>query len=110
MCIDTKPAQKLYAQINPGYKPSAYNPIHFGGNLTHSSFFKKINEYLNFSNHIKEKNSKANKGISIIKKFYNFLPRNSGRNSLITIYKSFIQPHLDYGTIIFYLPENGSFC
>ena len=70
-------------------------PIHFWGNLTHASFFKKINEYLNFSNHIKEKISKANKGIGILRKFYNFLPRNSGRNSLITIYKSFIQPHLD---------------
>ena len=37
---------------------------------------------------------------------YNVLPRNF----LITIYKSFIRPHLDYGAIIFDQPENESFC
>ena len=46
-----------------------------------------LDEKLNFSNHIKEKISKANKGIGILRKLYNVLPRNS----LITIYKSFIQ-------------------
>ena len=65
-----------------------------------------LDEKLNFSNHIKEKISKANKGIGILRKLYNVLPRNS----LIKIYKSFIRPHLDYGAIIFNLPENESFC
>ena len=45
-----------------------------------------LDEKLNFSNHIKEKTSKANKGIGILRKLYKVLPRNS----LITIYKSFI--------------------
>ena len=49
------------------------------------------------SNHVKEKISEANKGIGILRKLDNVLPRNS----LITIYKSFIRPHLDYGAIIF---------
>ena len=49
---------------------------------------------------------KANKVIGILRKLYNVLPRNS----LITIYKSFIQPHLDYVAIIFDQPENKSFC
>ena len=40
------------------------------------------------------------------RKLYNVLPRNS----LITIYKSFIRPHLDYGAIIFDPPKNESFC
>ena len=31
-------------------------------------------------------------------------------NCLITIYKSFIRPHLDYGAIIFDQPENECFC
>ena len=65
-----------------------------------------LDEKLNFSNHIKEKISKANKGIGILRKLYNVLPRNS----LITIYKSFIRPHLDYGAIIFDQPEKESFC
>ena len=75
-----------------------------------SSFQKHLGIYLNeklgFSNHIKEKNSKANEGIGILGKLYNVLPRNS----LTKIYKSFIQPHLDYGAIIFGQPENESFC
>ena len=55
---------------------------------------------------LKKKISKENKGIGVLRKLYNVLPRNS----LITIYKSFIRPHLDYGAIIFDQPENESFC
>ena len=65
-----------------------------------------LDEKLNFSNHVKEKISKENKGIGILSNLYNVLPRNS----LITIYKPFIQPHLDYGAIIFDQLENESFC
>ena len=53
-----------------------------------------------------KKNSKVNKSIGILKKLYNVLPRNS----LIKIYKSFIQPPIDYGAIIFDQPENKSLC
>ena len=64
-----------------------------------------LDKKLNFSNHIKEKISKANKDIGILRKWYNGLPRNS----LITIYESFIWPHLDYGGIVFDQSENESF-
>ena len=50
--------------------------------------------------------SKANKGIEIIKRLSDILPRKS----LITIYKSFIRPHLDYCDFIFEQPNNESFC
>ena len=59
---------------------------------------------LNFKLHIKEKISKAMKGIYIIKKLSNVLPRKS------TIYKSFVRPHLDYGDLIYDQPNNESFC
>ena len=52
------------------------------------------------------KSLKANKGIGIIHKLTHVLPWLS----LVTIYKSFIQPHLDYGDIIYDLPNNESFC
>ena len=45
------------------------------------------------------------KGICI-KKLSNVLPRKS----LITIYKSFVRPHLDYGDMIYDQPNNESFC
>ena len=61
---------------------------------------------LNFKLHIKEKISKAMKGICIIKKLSNVLPRKS----LITIYKSFVRPHLDYSDLIYDQPNNESFC
>ena len=51
---------------------------------------------LNFKLHIKEKISKAMKGICIIKKLSNLLLRKS----FITIYKSFLRLHLDYGDLI----------
>ena len=61
---------------------------------------------LNFKLHIKEKSLKAMKEICIIKKLSSLLPRKS----LITIYKSFVRPHLDYGDLIYYQPNNESFC
>ena len=64
-----------------------------------------LDEKLNFQTHIKEKIAKANKGIGIIRKLAHVLPRES----LITIYKSFFRPHIDYGDIIYDKPNNDSF-
>ena len=41
-----------------------------------------------------------------MRKLQNIIPRNS----LLTIYKSFIRPHLDYGDIIYHQPNNVSLC
>ena len=65
-----------------------------------------LDEKLNFHDHINAKILKANKGIGIIKRLSNTLPRKS----LLTIYKSFIRPHLDYCDIIYDQPNNESFC
>ena len=61
---------------------------------------------LNYKQHIREKISKAKKGIGIINKLSNVLPRKC----LISIYKSFVRPHLDYGDLIYDQPNNESFC
>ena len=53
---------------------------------------------------INEKVKKAKKGSSIIKKLNLSLPRSS----LITIYKPFVRPHLDYGDINYDQPSNAS--
>ena len=65
-----------------------------------------LDKKLNFSHHIKEKISKAYRGIGVIKKLQNFLPRQS----LLTIYKSFIRPHLDYGDVVYDQRHNETFC
>ena len=58
-----------------------------------------------YDDHISAKISKANTGIGIIKMLLNTLPRNS----LLTIYKSFVRPYLDYCDIIYDQPNNESF-
>ena len=64
-----------------------------------------LDEKLNFNHHINEKIAKANKGIGLIRKLAHVLPTQS----LVTIYKSFIRPHLDYGDTIYDQPNNDTF-
>ena len=68
-----------------------------------------LDSRLNFNRHIDEKISKANKGIGIIKKLQCELSRKTLRKTLITIHKSFVRPHLDYGDIIYDKPNVESF-
>ena len=49
---------------------------------------------------------KAGIGINIIKSLNNIL---SGQ-TLLTTYKSFIRPHLDYGDVVYDQANNGSLC
>ena len=64
-----------------------------------------LDEELTFKHHINEKINKANRSIGIIRKLNNILPRSA----LLTIYRSFIRPHHDYGDVIYDQPENESF-
>ena len=65
-----------------------------------------LDEKLNFKQHIDSAISKINKGIAVIKKLrYNVL-----RKSLITIYKAFLRPLIDYGDIIYDQAQHESFC
>ena len=63
-----------------------------------------LHNKLNFKEHLKEKMSKAYKGIAFLRKLENIIPRNS----LLAIYKSFIHPHL--GDIFYQQRNNESFC
>ena len=65
-----------------------------------------LDEKLNFSQHSNINIWKANKRIGIIKRLSHILPRKS----LLTIYKSFIRPYLDYYDVIYDQPNNESFC
>ena len=64
-----------------------------------------LDEKLNFKQHIDSAISKVNKGVSVIKKLRHNLPRKS----LVTIYKAFLRPLIDYGDIIYDQPQNESF-
>ena len=63
-----------------------------------------LDEKLSFANHIKVKIQKAGIGINLVKSVNNILPRQA----LLTIYKWFIRPHLNYGDAIYDQPKNES--
>ena len=65
-----------------------------------------LDKKLNFLQHIKEKTSKTNGGIGVIRKVRHILRRHP----LITTYKSFVRPRFDYYDIIYDQPNNESFC
>ena len=60
---------------------------------------------LSYEHHLKFVLNKVKKTIGLLRKFQQILPRQS----LITIYKSFIRPHLDYSDIIYDRAFNESF-
>ena len=64
-----------------------------------------LDEKLSFKKHVDEKIKKAMKIVGTIRKLNSVLPRFS----LLTIYKSFVGPHLDYGDVIYDQPNNQSF-
>ena len=60
---------------------------------------------LNFQEHLKNILNKVNKTIGLLRKLQNILPRGP----LLTIYKSFIRTHRDYGGVIYNQRYNNSF-
>ena len=60
---------------------------------------------LTFEEHLKNVFNKANKTIGLLRKLSNLLPRQA----LVTIYKAFIRPHLDYGDVLYDKAFNSSF-
>ena len=57
----------------------------------------RLDSKLNYENHLQSVFRTANKTIGLLSKFQPNLPRNS----LLTICKSFIRPHLDYSDVIY---------
>ena len=94
------PERKMQPHIhhflnNPEIKLSS-NQKHLG--LT-------LNSKLSFNEHINDKIHQANKAVGLLRKLQTFLPCNI----LLTIYKSFIRPLLDYADVIYDEPSNALF-
>ena len=60
---------------------------------------------LSFGENLNHVLNKVNKTIGLLRKLQNLL----SRSTLITIYKAFVRPHLDYGDILFDQTYNSSF-
>ena len=72
--------------------------------MAHKHLGLTLDEKLSFTNCINDKINKTLKGVGLLRKLSTLLPRQS----LLTIYKSFIRPHLDYGDVIYDRPLNES--
>ena len=83
------------------YSQVFFNEVPVERSVSQKHLGLHLDQKLDFSKHINEKISKAQKGISVIKKLYNILPRNA----LLTIYKPFVRPHLDYGVISYMINQ-----
>ena len=60
---------------------------------------------MDFKEHLEIIFEKVSKTIGLLRKRQNLL----SRKSLITVYKSFVRPHMDYGDIIYNQAYNASF-
>ena len=89
----------------------SFNPDpNFNNNLVNQVHSQKhlgmhLDAKLNFGKHLDNIMSTVAKTIGLLRKLQSVLPRSS----LVTIYKAFIRPHLDYGDIIYDRAYNESF-
>ena len=87
-----------------------YLPLNFNGEKVQAAISQKhlglvLDSKLDFNEHISNKINKSNKIIGIMKKLSLFL----SRKTLLTIYKSFVRPNLDYADIVYDKHFNKSF-
>ena len=104
----SKQAQKVI--FSRKTKKDYHPPLAFNNNNVRETDSQKdlgivLDNCLSFQDHLKMILNKVNKSIEILHKLYNILPRSA----LLTICKSFIRPHFDYGDIIYDQVYNASF-
>ena len=88
-----------------GTHPSLfYNNSLIEQDTTQKDFGLTLDYKLAFQYHVNEK-KKAMKGIGLLQKLHSTLPRIS----LVTIYKSFIRPHLSCGDVVYDHPSSDAF-
>ena len=102
-----KPAEKV---IFSNKNSSSYETVLYAGvEVTRIDYHKHLGFILdgkmNYTKHIDSKIAKANQGIRVIQRLYNYLPRKA----LLQIYTSFLRPHLDYCDVIYHKPMYDDF-
>ena len=92
-------------KIRKGFHPNlSFNDQPVERSVAHKHLGLTLDEKLSFTNCINDKINKALKGVGLLPKLSTLLPWQS----LLTIYKSFLIPHLDYGDDIYDQPLNES--
>ena len=104
----SKQAQKFICnrKTKKEYHPSlAFNNNNVSETNSQKHLRVVLDNRLSFEDHLKMILNKVNKTIGLLRKLQNIRPRSV----LLTIYKSFIRPHPDYGDIIYDQAYNASF-
>ena len=104
----TKQTQELI--FSRKVQTTNHPPLYFNENVIPQTTLQKylgmfLDSKLNFSEHLKPIFQKTNKTIGLLRRLQTLIPRAP----LITIYKSFIRPQLDYGDMIYDQTFNMSF-
>ena len=90
-------------------KKFSHHSLRFNNDVSQASSQKylglTLDNRLTFDEHLTNVSNKISKTIGLLRKLQNILPRPA----LLTIYKCFIRPHLDYGDIIYDQAYNLSF-
>ena len=87
------------------YPPLRFHNIAVTKSTTQKHLGMLLDVILDFQGHLKNIYSKVNKKIGLLCKLHNTL----SRLPLLTIYKSFIRPHLDYDDVIYDQAYTASF-
>ena len=91
-------------------KRSTHPPLVFNNNNVSQTYSQKhlgviLDFKLTFEERVNNVLAKVNKAVGLLRKLRNILPRTT----LVTIYKAFIRPHLDYGDVLYDQAFNNSF-
>ena len=111
MNFNSDPSRKAQELIfsrkvnNVLHPPLTFNNVDVGqiSSQKHLGMFPDFK--LSFNEHLETVFAKVNRGIAILRKLQTVLPREA----LLTIYKSFIRPHFDYGDVIYDQSYKDSF-
>ena len=104
----TKQATEVYfsRKSDPSDIPSLFfNNIQVDSRDSQKHLGVILDKRLAFDHHLSEKIVKDNKGIGLIMR----LRKRLSRDTLLTIYKAFLRPHLGYGDILYDNPGDISF-
>ena len=106
MSFNPDPTKQAVQIIFTRKKTSIFHPKIYFNDVE----VKSVNEHkhlglildakLTYASHIREKVSKASKGLGIIKRFSRFL----SVRTLDLIYKMYVRPHLDFCDVIYHVP------
>ena len=98
----SKQVQEIFSRkkMKSSHPSVRFNDIPVNSTSVHKHLGMLLYDKLSYEHHLKLVLNKIKKTIGLLRKFQQILPRQS----LITIYKLFIRPHLDYANIVYIEP------